>query len=59
MTVDLTHRSLKPHELADRLRTQQVPVIGYVARSIFKLDLRTIFPQQDGDVISALRAVCA
>ena len=37
--------------------TQPVPVIGYVSRGSVKLDLRTVFPQQDADVISALLAV--
>jgi hypothetical protein len=33
-------------------------VIGYIADDRFKLDLRTIFPQQDDSVISAARAAC-
>jgi hypothetical protein len=33
-------------------------VIGYIAVDQFKLDLRTIFPQQDGLVIQAIRAAC-
>jgi len=57
ITLDLTHRTLKPHELAGRLREQPIPVIGYVARGAVKLDLRTIFPRQDADVVNALRAV--
>jgi L-seryl-tRNA(Ser) seleniumtransferase len=59
VTVDLVHRSLKPQELAARLRQQPTPVIGYVARGALKLDLRTIFPRQDRDLVDALRAVCA
>jgi L-seryl-tRNA(Ser) seleniumtransferase len=59
VTVDLAHRSLKPQELALRLRQQAPPIIGYVARGTLKLDLRTIFPRQDQDVIRALQAVCA
>jgi hypothetical protein len=38
---------------------QPIPVIGYIVRGIVKLDLRTIFPRQDGDVVNALRAVSA
>jgi hypothetical protein len=33
-------------------------VIGYIANDRFKLDLRTIFPQQDDIVIRAIRAAC-
>jgi L-seryl-tRNA(Ser) seleniumtransferase len=57
ITVDLTHSTLKPQELARQLRAQRPPVIGYLARGSLKLDLRTIFPAQDEHVIAALRAV--
>ncbi|HKT81358.1 MAG TPA: L-seryl-tRNA(Sec) selenium transferase [Vicinamibacterales bacterium] len=57
VTLDLTHSTLKPQELARRLRDRPLPVIGYVARGSLKLDLRTIFPAQDETVIAALRAV--
>ncbi|MEI7686698.1 MAG: L-seryl-tRNA(Sec) selenium transferase [Planctomycetota bacterium] len=57
VTIDLTHGAIKPQELAHRLRAQPIPVIGYVARGAVKLDLRTIFPRQDVDVISAVRAI--
>jgi L-seryl-tRNA(Ser) seleniumtransferase len=56
VTLDLIHRTLKPQELAGRLRGHALPVIGYVARGTFKLDLRTIFPRQDPDVVAAIRA---
>jgi len=59
VTIDLTHRTLKPQEMATRLREHPVPVIGYLARGTVKLDLRTIFPRQDEDVTSAIRAVSA
>jgi L-seryl-tRNA(Ser) seleniumtransferase len=58
VTVDLVHTALKPQELATRLRDQAVPVIGYVARGSLKLDLRTMFPRQDAELIAAIRAVC-
>jgi L-seryl-tRNA(Ser) seleniumtransferase len=57
VTLDLVHSSLKPQEFAARLRDRTIPVIGYVARSVLKLDLRTIFPRQDAELIAALRAV--
>jgi L-seryl-tRNA(Ser) seleniumtransferase len=46
-------------EFAASLRTSNPPVIGYIADNRFKLDLRTIFPQQDDLVIDAIRAACA
>ena len=59
VTIDVKHPTLGAQELAARLREQAVPVIGYVSRGSVKLDLRTVFPQQDGDVIGALLAVSA
>ena len=59
VTIDLTHRTLKAQEMARLLREQAIPVIGYVARDTLKLDLRTVFPRQDRDVVSAIRAVAA
>jgi hypothetical protein len=31
------------------------PIVGYIAGGKFKLDLRTIFPRQDAEIVSALR----
>jgi L-seryl-tRNA(Ser) seleniumtransferase len=59
VTLDLAHDALGPQELARRLRESPTPVIGYVARGTFKLDLRTVFPQQDDDLIAALRAAAS
>lgn len=57
ITLDLTHSKLKPQEMATRLREHSVPIIGYVSRGILKLDLRTIFPSQDAEVIRAIQAL--
>jgi L-seryl-tRNA(Ser) seleniumtransferase len=59
VTIDVKHPTLGAQELTARLREQTVPLIGYVGRGSVKLDLRTIFPHQDGDVIRALLAVSA
>jgi L-seryl-tRNA(Ser) seleniumtransferase len=59
VTIDLTHSTLKPQDMATRLREHTIPVIGYLARGTLKLDLRTIFPRQDQDVASAIRAVAS
>jgi L-seryl-tRNA(Ser) seleniumtransferase len=59
VTVDVVHRALAPQELVRRLRTAAPPVIGYVARGTLRLDLRTIFPRQDADVVNALRAAAS
>ena len=58
VTIDLVPRDSSLADFAASLRTSNPPVIGFVADSRFKLDLRTIFPQQDHVVISAIRAAC-
>jgi seryl-tRNA(Sec) selenium transferase len=57
VTLDLTHRSLKPQEIASRLREHTVPVIGYIARGKLKIDLRTVFARQDEELLRAIRAL--
>jgi len=56
VTIDFLPRDCSFAEFAASLRASNPPVIGYVADNRFKLDLRTIFPQQDDSVISAARA---
>ena len=56
VTIDLVHRTLSAQDLGARLRAQPVPVVGYVARGVLKLDLRTIFARQDPLLVSAIRA---
>jgi L-seryl-tRNA(Ser) seleniumtransferase len=57
VTVDVKHPTLGAQDLAARLRERPVPLIGYVSRGSVRLDLRTVYPQQDADVIDALVAV--
>ena len=42
-------------EFARRLRAHKPPVIGYIERGLFKLDMRTMFPAQDDEVVRAVR----
>jgi L-seryl-tRNA(Ser) seleniumtransferase len=44
-----------PEALARRLREAAPPVIGYVADGVVKLDLRTVFPRQDHQLLAAVR----
>ena len=56
-TLDITHRRLKPQELAARLRLYTPPIVGYIERGQFKLDLRTVFAHQDSEIVAALKIV--
>jgi len=58
VTIDFLPKDSSIAEFAASLRLSNPPVIGYIADDRFKLDLRTIFPQQDDSVISAARAAC-
>lgn len=44
-----------PAEFATRLRRHTPPILGYIERGKLKLDLRTILPSQDAEVVAALR----
>ena len=43
-------------DFAARLRSASPPIIGYVSGGKYRLDLRTIFPKQDAEVIRALKS---
>ena len=57
VTLDLLPRGMALTEFSDRLRRGETPVIGYISGGRFKLDLRTVFPQQDEAVVRAVRRV--
>ena len=59
VTIDIVPTNCSLADLAARLRNARPPVIGYIANARFKLDLRTIFRQQDDSVVDAVRAACA
>jgi L-seryl-tRNA(Ser) seleniumtransferase len=42
-------------EFGARLRSGSPPVIGYISGGKFKIDLRSVFPSQDGVIVKALR----
>jgi L-seryl-tRNA(Ser) seleniumtransferase len=56
ITLDLAPRETSLDDFAGRLRRGSPPIIGYIAGGKFKMDLRTIFPQQDAQLVSALRS---
>jgi L-seryl-tRNA(Ser) seleniumtransferase len=56
-TLDISHGKLKPQELAARLRLCTPPIVGYIERGQFKLDLRTVFAHQDFEIVAALKIV--
>jgi L-seryl-tRNA(Ser) seleniumtransferase len=57
-TIDIIPENCSLADFARRLRASNPPVIGYIADDQFKLDLRTIFPQQDDLVVDAICVAC-
>ena len=58
VVIEIVPGNCSPLEFASRLRSATPPVIGYLANDCFKLDVRTIFPEQDDLVVAAIRAAC-
>ena len=56
VALDLLPDKVSVEDFAATLRRGLPPIVGYVAGGKFKLDLRTIFPRQDAQVVSALRS---
>ncbi|HXE56309.1 MAG TPA: L-seryl-tRNA(Sec) selenium transferase, partial [Tepidisphaeraceae bacterium] len=55
VTIDIVPAHQSVSDLAAKLRESTPPVIGYVSGGRLKLDLRTIFPHQDRQLVAALR----
>lgn len=47
---------MKTEAFAERLRRGKPPVVGRIVDDALRLDLRTVFPQQDDALLAALRA---
>jgi L-seryl-tRNA(Ser) seleniumtransferase len=58
LTIEIVPSHCSLVDFATRLRSAAPPVIGYIANDRFKLDLRTVFPQQDGVIVETIRASC-
>jgi L-seryl-tRNA(Ser) seleniumtransferase len=58
VAIDILPKNCSLLDFAAALRRSTPPIVGYVANGRFKLNLRTIFPEQDDAVIDALRSVC-
>jgi L-seryl-tRNA(Ser) seleniumtransferase len=53
----VTRAGLSADEISARLRASEPPVIARVEEGRVLLDLRTVFPEQDENVVAALRAL--
>ena len=55
--VALTSEGMSVDRLATRLRTGRPAVVGRVRDERLYLDLRSVFPRQDIDLVAAVRAL--
>ena len=56
LTVDLAPAAQSVAVFARRLREGRPPVAGYIENNLLRLDLRTVFPHQDTELCTAIRA---
>ncbi len=54
-TLDIVPNDIRLIDFAARLRRGTPPVIGTVNRRCFRLDLRTVFPDQEKSLMNAIR----
>lgn len=57
-SVGLRIATADPDALAQRLRSQSPPVLGRVVEGALFLDARTVFAEQDPEIVAALRRAC-
>jgi L-seryl-tRNA(Ser) seleniumtransferase len=56
VTIDILPQTGSLKDFAAALRNSTPPIIGYIADNRFRLDLRTVFPDQDDVLVDAIRA---
>jgi len=57
LTIDIAAETLALQKLASPLWARELSMIGYIAVDKYRLDLRTIMPEQDAAVIENLRVM--
>ena len=55
MTLDIVPNDIRLNDFAARLRRATPPVIGFVSGRRFRLDLRTILPDQEKPLMNSIR----
>ena len=54
ITLDLVPKNFSLKDFATRLRRASTPVIGVISNQRFRLDLRTIFPEQEKQLLQSI-----
>lgn len=58
LALDLRPKNFSVTHLAAGLRKTAVPIMGYTAEDGYRLDLRTVFPEQDSILVNNLLDFC-
>jgi L-seryl-tRNA(Ser) seleniumtransferase len=58
LALDLRPNNISVTHLAAGLRKTAVPIMGYTAEDGYRLDLRTVFPEQDSILVNNLLDFC-
>ena len=57
--VALTHEALNADEIEQKLRVRPIPVIARIADGFVLLDLRTVQPEDEAELLEAVRSVAS
>ena len=57
IAIDFLPKGISLKEFAAQLRRQSTPVIGVINNQRFRLDLKTIFPEQDKHLIESITKI--
>lgn len=57
LAIDLRPRNLSVAKMAQCLRQMEIPVMGYTEEDSYRVDLRTVFPEQDASLVENLLAI--
>ncbi|MEM9282522.1 MAG: L-seryl-tRNA(Sec) selenium transferase [Verrucomicrobiota bacterium] len=57
LALEFRPQGMKLPAMAKKLRVMELPVMGYVAEDCFRIDLRTVFPEQDAILTENLLAI--
>ncbi|MEM7603046.1 MAG: L-seryl-tRNA(Sec) selenium transferase, partial [Verrucomicrobiota bacterium] len=57
LALDFKPLTMSLPKMAKKLRSMELPLMGYVAEDRFRIDLRTVFPEQDEKVVENVLAI--
>ncbi|MEQ1842225.1 MAG: L-seryl-tRNA(Sec) selenium transferase, partial [Verrucomicrobiales bacterium] len=57
LALEFLPSGLSVTKMAQRLRGMPLPVMGYIAEDSYRIDLRTVFPEQDVSLVENLLAI--